>query len=46
MYTTRLAMLSAGTLLPGSVAITHAAMIAVCATTLSVALVMTGADFE
>jgi hypothetical protein len=39
-------MLSAGTLLAGSVAITQAAMIATCATKLSVALVATGVDFE
>jgi hypothetical protein len=46
MYTTRFAMLSAGTLLAGSVATTQAAMIATCAAMLSVALVTTGVDFE
>jgi hypothetical protein len=46
MYTTRFAMLSAGTLLAGSVATTQAAMIATCAATLSVALVTTGVDLE
>jgi hypothetical protein len=39
-------MLSMGTSLDGSVAMTHSAMMATCATVLSVALVATGVDLE